>query len=135
MTTVTNRGTASGTNVVVTDTLRNELRIDSVNASGGVVNITGQTVTVTYANIAPGQTVTFSIFTTVLRSDVVIDNTACVVANGTTQRCATAPSAMKRLPATGEAPMWRDMTLVMVIIGIVITLLSGVFVWRFRRAD
>lgn len=107
VTTVSNRGGASGFNVVITDTLRPELQIDSVNAPGGTVTINGQTVTVTYAEIAPAQVYNFSIFTTVLQSDVVMDNTVCLTANNSGNICATGYPA-GNLPATGETPLWAE---------------------------
>ena len=93
-------------NVTVTDTLIPALQIDSVDAPGAVVTINGQTVSVVYPSLAVGQTVQFSIFTTVLQG-VQISNTACVMAsNQAAQECATA-SPISQLPVTGETSQWR----------------------------
>ncbi len=98
--TVRNNGGAAGTNVTITDTLIADLRVDSVEAPGASVSVNGQTVTVVYPTLAPGESVQFSIFTTVLRGETV-SNTACVTA----QRCATG-SLVRTLPATGEPQPW-----------------------------
>ncbi len=106
--TVRNTGTAGGSNITITDTLRPELRIDRVDSPTGTVAINGQTVTLTLNSLAPGDSVQFSIFTTVLNNpaDGIIDNTACVNGGGVQEECATAP-LITRLPQTGESPLWR----------------------------
>jgi hypothetical protein len=99
--TVSNPSGAIGNNIVVSDTLVDALRIDSVNAPGAVVNISGQTVSVTYATLNPGESVQFSIITTVLEGTTVT-NTACVsAANLGAQECVTG-SIVRTLPVTGE---------------------------------
>ncbi|NWF68460.1 MAG: right-handed parallel beta-helix repeat-containing protein [Chloroflexi bacterium] len=104
--TVSNSGSVVGQNVVVSDTLRPELRIDSVTTSLGTFAISGQTVTFTLGTLNPGQTVQISIFTTVLQSGIEVDNSACVAAdNQGGIECALA-SAVRALPATGETPLW-----------------------------
>ncbi len=106
MVTVSNTGNAPGFNVTVTDALHDGLRIDGVDAPGATVTIVGQTVTVTYARLDPGQTVHFSIFTTVI-DGVTVENMACVEdpteLDG--QECATA-LLVTALPSTGEIPEW-----------------------------
>jgi uncharacterized repeat protein (TIGR01451 family) len=103
--TVSNTGTGTGFNVQITDTLVTALQIDSVNAPGGTVSISGQTVTVTYASLAPGTTVNFSIFTTVL-DGATVNNTVCVIdsTQPDSPECATA-LPVRTLPATGEIPL------------------------------
>ncbi|MEQ8677152.1 MAG: hypothetical protein RLP44_27175, partial [Aggregatilineales bacterium] len=109
--TVSNTGTAVGTNVVVSDTLNPDLQIDSVNAPNATVNINGQTVTVTYATLNVGETVQFSIFTTVLNG-AIVNNTACVNAdNQGVEECATSVP-IRELPSTGETPRWAYATIV-----------------------
>jgi uncharacterized repeat protein (TIGR01451 family) len=102
--TVSNTGGGVGNNVVVTDTLRSELKLDRVSAPEGSVSVSGQTVSVTFAAIQPGQTFQFSIFTTVTEG-VMVDNTACVQAAGIATECTTAP-VVTSLPSTGETPRW-----------------------------
>jgi uncharacterized repeat protein (TIGR01451 family) len=126
MVTVSNTGTVAGNNVVVSDTLVPALRIDSVNAPGASVNINGQTVTVTYPIINPGQSFQFSIVTMVLQG-IQVENTACVNAtNQAATECATG-SAITSLPSTGESPAWRTW----LWFGGLIPLL-GLYMWRRR---
>jgi hypothetical protein len=103
--TISNLGNAAGINVVVSDTLNTALRIDRVDAPGGTVNMNGQTVTVTYAVLNAGQSVQFSIFTTVI-SGIEVDNSACLrAANLSGARCVTG-QVIRALPSTGETPLW-----------------------------
>lgn len=105
--TVSNPSSVAGQNIIITDTVNSRLQINSVDAPGGLVSINGQTVSVTYASLAPGQSVQFSIFTTVLDGESV-DNTACISStNLATERCATG-TAVDSLPDTGETPYWRQ---------------------------
>jgi uncharacterized repeat protein (TIGR01451 family) len=123
--TVSNPSTVSGTNVVVTDTLNAAMRIDRVVAPQGSVSINGQTVTVTFAVLAPQQTVQFSIFTTVT-DGVRFENTACVQTVDISQECVSA-LAVSNLPITGESPWWRGIGFVLVFCGVVLTLLYIVY--------
>ena len=105
--TVSNAGNVAGQNVVVSDTLVPALQIDHVDAPGATVNINGQTITVTYAVLNPGETRQFSIFTTVL-DGIEVSNTACVNAsNQAATECASGV-AISQLPRTGENPFWRQ---------------------------
>ncbi len=125
--TVSNTSGVDGQNVVVTDTLIPALRVDNVTSATGIVNISGQTVTVTYPVLSAGQTVQFSIFTTVLEG-ASITNTACITAsNQGPQECATA-SPISQLPSTGETPAWRDAAVATVAL---VTLSS--IVWAFIK--
>lgn len=103
--TVSNPSGVTGQNVVVTDVIDSRLQINNVQAPGASVDVTGQTVTVTYATLAPGQSVQFSIFTTTLDGEIVT-NTACVVSATSAEECATG-SNVAELPRTGETPPWR----------------------------
>jgi len=114
--TVGNTGTGAGTNVVVTDTLVSDLQIDSVDAPGAAVGISGQTVTVTYATVNPGDVFQFSIWTTVLNG-AKVDNTVCVTGtNG--EECVTA-LPIQELPRTGESSIWwlRYAMLMLAVVG------------------
>lgn len=118
--TVSNPSGVRGNNVVITDTLRPELRIDRVDAPNASVNISGQTVTVTYATLVSGQSVRFSIFTTVISGGAQLDNTACVSADNIRDvECVTAP-AIQSLPSTGETPWWRVWVLVSMVMMILL---------------
>ncbi|MCA0455419.1 MAG: isopeptide-forming domain-containing fimbrial protein [Chloroflexi bacterium] len=69
LTTVTNNGGAAGTNVVVVDNVRPELRIDEVQvAPGSSYTVNGQQVLVTIPSLLPGERQDFTIITTVLTS-------------------------------------------------------------------
>ncbi|NJL95453.1 MAG: DUF11 domain-containing protein [Anaerolineae bacterium] len=138
---VTNRGTAPGFNVVVTDTLVDALRVERVALTQGTATsaISGQTVTVTIPTINPGETVRFSIFTEVIRGESAEAlNTACLRADGlAAERCASAsaPTTLPaqlptQLPATGESP-WSPARLVM-IFAVLGALLGAAVVLRRR---
>lgn len=104
--TVTNPSNVTGVNIVITDDIDPRLQIDSVDAPNATVTINGQTVTVTYASLSPNQTVSFSIFTTVL-DGVEVNNTVCVSAdNQGVEECFTG-AAIGELPETGESPLLR----------------------------
>ncbi|KXK23970.1 MAG: Translocon-associated protein beta (TRAPB), partial [Chloroflexi bacterium OLB15] len=64
--TISNYGGAAGTDVVVVDELRSELRIDGVTLEKGSYTISGQTVTITIPRLEPGEDVLVTIATTVL---------------------------------------------------------------------
>ncbi|MEO1644495.1 MAG: hypothetical protein AAFR67_04870, partial [Chloroflexota bacterium] len=116
VTTITNNGTVTGTNVIFTDTLRLELRVESVTSTQGIGIISGQTVTVNLGDIVPGQVITVIIETTVLQSNITVDNIACVDADNSSEICVlSAPIStvnVTELPATGETPWWRDALLI-----------------------
>ncbi len=125
--TVFNPSSVIGQNVIFSDTLRPELRIDRVETGKGTAATSGQTITVTIGDLAPGENVQISIFTTVLSGGTTIDNTACISANNLAdERCATG-SVVKSLPATGEAPLWRWQFVVLLAMGMV-----GLW-WGLRR--
>lgn len=124
--TVSNLSAIAGNQVVVTDTLRPELRIDNVSAPGGSVSVTGQTVTVTYGVLSPNQTVQFSIFTTVING-AALDNTACVESATSSAECVTA-SVVARLPQTGQTPAWR----IALMVGVGLIALAAMIVIAFK---
>jgi hypothetical protein len=104
--TVSTNGSLTDTNVVVRDTIMDGLRIDQVDAPGGTVAINGQTVTVTYPVLQPGESRIVSILTTILNG-FAFTNTACATADGISDpRCASS-IAVRELPATGELPWYR----------------------------
>jgi hypothetical protein len=106
--TLTNVGNGVGTNVVVTDTLRPELRIDGADTDwGSVVSINGQTVTFTFPVVNVGQTFQFRIRTTVISSplDGTIPNLGILTADGNIRREARAVIFVPTgLPNTGHPP-------------------------------
>ena len=79
----------------------------------------GQTVRVLLAGLPPGERMQVMIRTTVLRG-LLMDNTVCVRAAGSTDTtCATA-QPVAALPQTGEPPLWR--TLLMALLGVLVAL-------------
>lgn len=140
--TVTNRGTGTGTNIVITDTLRSELRIDRVETPRGTYTIDGQTVTFTIPSLAPGESLVLRIVTTVLESplDGIITNTATLsglAPNGATAT-ATATgivSTIGALPSTGYPPSektsWPATWLLLAGALILVALAGG---WALRKA-
>lgn len=111
--TVTNRGAVAGNNVIVTDTLRPELRIDRVTTSKGTANVNGQTVTVTIPTLGAGEQVNIAIFTTSLDGVVIIENTACVGADNQTGTACVSAVPVRSLPNTGESPYFRNLLLIL----------------------
>lgn len=110
--TVTNSGDTPGMDVVISDTLRDSLRVERVDAPRGTVSIDGQTVSVALDQLNPGESFRFSIFTTVLESGQV-DNTACMGASNFAGETCVSAMAIRSLPATGESPWWR----IMIVLG------------------
>jgi uncharacterized repeat protein (TIGR01451 family) len=101
---VTQQGSASVDDVVITDTLDPALRIDSVSTDRGTVAIDWQTVTVRLGQLAPGDTVTIQIVTTVLAgAPSPVSNTATVTGSGVASATATV-STVGSLPSTGYGP-------------------------------
>jgi subtilisin-like proprotein convertase family protein len=105
--TVSNQSGVNGQNVTITDTVIPALRIQNVIANGATVSIDGQTVRVVYPTLNIGETVQFSLFTSV-QADTDFTNSACVSANNQPEPICTTASAVGQLPATGETPIWRD---------------------------
>src|SRR5690606_6813836 len=98
---------ATLSNVVVSDTLRSELRVDGVTTSAGTASVSGQTVTVSIPSLGAGQSVTVQITTTVLRnpSTPFFDNTATVSgSNGFAGSASASVPAVSGLPDTGYPP-------------------------------
>lgn len=108
--TVTNTGRTAGTDLVVTDTVRDELRIDSVEAGRGDFAISEQMVVFSLPRLEPAETVELRINTTVLRGPTsgVLTNQAALKANGpggeVITSAATEVFVPTGLPATGYPP-------------------------------
>ncbi len=129
--TVSNPSDVTGVNVVITDTMVDDLRIDNVVTSAGRVAINGQTVTVSIPTLLPDQVVQISIFTTTLRGADPY-NTACLRPNGVSApKCATG-LLVRSLPSTGMAPLWRNWVIVM--LGVVVVMM-GMGSYLYRRAS
>jgi uncharacterized repeat protein (TIGR01451 family) len=105
--TVSNPGTTATGNILVTDSLPNEVEIVSVSASAGNVIFTGQNVTFTQASLGAGQSTAITIRTRV-RDNVAVGeivNTAILTVNGKQlSASATLRIIESALPSTGEHP-------------------------------
>ncbi len=130
--TVRNNGTLTATNVVISDTLHPGLRIDSIDLAVGSSNISGQTVTVTIPSLAPGQSVVFNVFTTVLNGNAIVENVACMTADSVNERCVTG-FIVTELPQTGETPWWRDDVLLLLGIITVVSIGGASLMLHHRR--
>jgi uncharacterized repeat protein (TIGR01451 family) len=108
--TVSNTGVGSGTNVVISDTVQSELRIDHAQIQQGEAAISDQMVVFTIPVLNPGETVSMQINTTVLYSPNkgVVLNQAMLAASspeGPITRSAVAELYLPAtLPATGYPP-------------------------------
>ncbi len=108
--TVSNNGVASGTNVVITDTLQSELRVDHAHTPTGQFAIRDQVVVFTIPVLEPGETVQMQIDTTVVRSPAngVLVNQVMLAASGPegplTRTTTAKISLPTTLPATGYPP-------------------------------
>lgn len=108
--TVSNASAATGTNVVISDTVQNELRIDQAQTQQGEVAISDQMVVFTIPVLNPGELVQMQIDTTVLYSPIkgIVLNQAMLAASsseGPVTRTAVAELFLPTmLPATGYPP-------------------------------
>lgn len=108
--TLTNTSGAAIADVMITDTLRDELQIDSVDASHGEVAVSEQMVVYTLAEIAPEQQVRVTVNTTVTHGPVdgLLKNQAVLVVKGPdgplSQTVTTEVFVPTGLPATGYRP-------------------------------
>ena len=101
--TVVNNGGLAGTNLIITHTLGDNLRIDRIEGASAV-SIDGQLVTITLPALAPGQVIQLNIFTTLL-AEILAISTACVIADNLAVETCTSASAIRALPNTGETPL------------------------------
>ena len=127
--TVSNTGNIVGENVIISDILLPELRIDDVTTSKGTINVTGQSVEIAIGELAVGESVQISIFTTVIDGTFIVPNIACVNAsNQAIEACATA-LPITALPTTGETPIWR---LPIFLLGLACMILSA-FIAKYQK--
>lgn len=120
---ITNQGTAAGTDVVISDVVRGDLRIDRVENARGTFSISDQTVVLSIPRIEPGETLDLRIVTTVQHSppDGRLLNQATMTGvgpNGPVNNSAAAEvlvpatlpatgyEAPTSLPGDGEPPVW-----------------------------
>jgi uncharacterized repeat protein (TIGR01451 family) len=106
--TVSNPSTVNMTNVVVTDEIVPELRIDGANTDRGTVSISGQVVTFQIPFLNAGESIQMRIATTVLQSPESgeFTNLASVRSDQNTIKTATATvNGVTGLPDTGYRPL------------------------------
>ena len=99
MLTVSNAGTVDARNVVITDTLPDGLRVDTVQINTGSANVNEQTVTVILPVLQPGAIVQFSILTTQIAT-LAPSNTACVTADKLAETLCVPALVVQALPNT-----------------------------------
>lgn len=122
MITFSNTGDSAGQNIVLSDTVGNGLQVESVQINTGTTSINGRTVTVSIPALAPGETIQFSIITTIIDSND-LSNTACVTASNLSGESCVRGLPVQALPATGETPYWRHPFLWLGVMSISMSLL------------
>ncbi|MBI5960088.1 MAG: DUF11 domain-containing protein [Chloroflexi bacterium] len=108
---VTNPGTATAANLVITDTLPAELRITTVEMDRGSASVNGQTVIFTIPWVDPGETINLSVYSTIVQTPTAdtINNTAGLTgisADGSsiTGSASGSVQVASKLPSTGYPP-------------------------------
>ncbi|NDJ76848.1 MAG: DUF11 domain-containing protein [Chloroflexi bacterium] len=138
---VSNVGSAPGTEIVITDTLRDELRIDSVETDRGTFEVAGQTVTFFIPVLNPGELVQMRITTTVLAGPESSRLVNEALLNGTGPNGAVSERAVAEMPVptglpstgyppdemvnAGEPSVW-----VVGLVAFAMVALTAWFVWR-----
>ena len=123
--TFTNTGDSAGQNIVLSDTVGEGLQVESVQINTGTTSINGRTVTVSIPMLNPGETIQFTIITSIIdNSDV--SNTTCVTASNLSGESCVRGMPVEALPATGQIPYWRHPFLWLAVMSIsVSSLLIG----------
>lgn len=106
MITFTNTGEVAGQNIVLSDTIGDGLQVESVQINTGTTSINGRTITVSIPMLNPGETIQFSIITSIVGAGD-LSNTSCVTASNLSGETCVRGVPVQALPATGEAPYWR----------------------------
>lgn len=126
--TIFNPGATVHTNIVVNDTMPQEVAIRSVTTTAGTASFSGQVVTLTKATLSPGESVTITV-NTVVRDNAAVPfiavNKACLTTDqNPTPTCASATLlSVGSLPQTGQSP-WSGLRLLLVslVTGLVLAL-------------
>ncbi|MBL8163918.1 MAG: hypothetical protein JNJ61_18160 [Anaerolineae bacterium] len=129
--TVTNQGNTAGINVVIVDDVPQGLRIDRVENSRGLVELSGQQVKLTLDRLDAGETFEFSIFTTRLDTSTEFINSVSLTADNLDGSRTASSFAVQELPKTGETPWWQS--LAMLLIGLSVAVVSVGVVRHLRR--
>jgi|GEM_PF-6633689 len=120
--TFSNTGDSAGQNIVLSNTVGNGLQVESVQFSTGTTSRNGRTVTVSIPSLEAGETIQFSIITSIL-DDSDLSNTACVTASNLSGERCVRGLPVQALPATGELPYWRQPFLWLGVMTISVSLL------------
>ncbi len=144
--TLTNTGASAGTDLLVTNTLRDELRLDSADAEYGEVVISDRAAVFSMPELRPGQTVAMRVHTTVLRGPAngVLVNQVILAGTGPagpfTQSAVGEVFVPTGLPATGYPPaddlpgQGEPSVLAVGAAALLVVMLAAAFVWyRGRR--
>ena len=130
--TISNTGDVTGESVVLRNDLVNALQVETVQINTGTASIDGQTVLITIPELAPQQSVRFSVITKPL-ADALITNTICATAeNYEGEECALSVP-IQALPATGEPLILRVRLQWLSLITVSISLLmvgGGLLGWQ-----
>jgi hypothetical protein len=135
--TVGNVGNDDIHNVVITDTLPDNLGVDNVQINTGTTSIVNQTVTVVLPELKPDEVVQFSIFSTLIGSGSLV-NHACISADDVSETLCVPAIAVNTLPNTGETPYWRSPLLHLSLLTVSVSLLMigmGLFSWQIFTSD
>ncbi|MEW6580931.1 MAG: hypothetical protein AB1435_17295 [Chloroflexota bacterium] len=144
--TLTNTGASAGTDLLVTNTLRDELRIDNADTDYGEVAISDRAVIFTVPELRPGQTVAMRVHTTVMRGPAngVLVNQVILAGAGPagpfTQSAVGEVFVPTGLPATGYPPaddlpgQGEPSVLAVGAAALLVVMAAAAFVWyRGRR--
>jgi len=105
---VTNAGTVPGTDIVITDTLQDAQRIDSIEVARGTFAVEGQTVRFSIPTLEPGELVQMQVHTTLTYApaDGRLVNEAWLhtAAGGSIEHASAELFVPASLPATGYEP-------------------------------
>ncbi len=123
---VGNPGSIAVNNVSISDVLPSEVAIQSVTTTQGNASFSGQTVTISVGQLAPGVTVTARVVTRVRDDAVVpfaITNQACATYDGG-RVCAQANLlSVRQLPTTGHSP-WSPVRPYLLLAGLLVALIG-----------
>ena len=111
-------------------TLPQSISIQSVDASIGVAEIDGQTVTVAIDSLGAEETATIDVFADITASDTIIDASACLYGQTIqgsicAQSASVTPSTAIILPRAGETPWWRPPLIGLMVLGLFFTIIGA----------
>lgn len=121
-------GATEPVDLVLTDILSPDLRLDRVETTHGSTSIDGQSVTISLPMLMPDETVQIMIHTTALNRSIDVVNRACVVVTSSGREVCAESAVASVLPQTGESPWFVNDLRVLLTVG------AGlIFMFRARR--